>query len=941
MSITLVGRDEELRSIEAFLERVEAGPTGLVLSGEPGIGKTILWEAAVEQCRRNSRVLSCRCLETEASLSFGGLSDLVGSAFEEVAPSLPVPRRHALEVALLLSEPGDQPVNPRAIGLGLLDVVRALADRAPLVIAVDDLHWLDSSTSRVLLMALRRLSEERVGFLATVREARDVRIPFELERPFPEEWLSRLSLRPLSLGALHRLLRERLGLELTRPELVRLGEATAGNPFFALELGRERVRIGARLEPRKPLPVPARLGALFEQRLERLPEETRAVLLAVAALDRPTVETVAAAHTEPRRVHDALAVAAREGVIGLDGSRIRFAHPLLASACYEHLPLWQRRETHKALAAVVKGDEERVRHLALAATGEDAALAADLDAVAIAAEARGASAAAELLELAAELTPSDQAEEWRRRRLQAAWEYLHAGDSEHGATIMEQLLAEARPGGERSDVLFQLAWVRHPADLRARVACFEEALREAAGDDCRAALILASRAGDRLSHDPSGALVDARAGLEKAERIEQPPLPETWRRHDLRAPAFVLATAIARLAYVETCTLAVTPGLLERGLTVEAPLTAASHFMYWNSPTAILAHRLMLRDNLEHARAILERKEAELKSDWIRGSALLHLTVLEWLSGRWRRALEHGAEALDLAEQVHGDLGRIRALQPVALVEAHLGCVDDARAKAEEALEKARAASDEITAIESVGVLGHLELALGNVEVAAGYLRLLPGRLVTLGWNDPSSPLWPDAIETLIRYGELAGARTCVEQYEERAQRASRRSLACAARCRGLLAAAEGDLPAAFEAFDRALGELAALPYPFERARTLLALGQVLRQARQRRAGREALERSLAIFEELEARLWVKQARSELKRISGRPAGSEQLTETEQRVASLAGQGLSNKEIAAALFMSVHTVEAHLTHVYRKLGVKSRAALAHRLAAAANDAAKV
>src|SRR6266508_3282170 len=940
MSITLVGREGELRSIEAFLERVEVGPTGLVFSGEPGIGKTILWEAAVEQCRRNSRVLSCRCLETEASLSFGGLSDLVGSAFEEVAPSLPVPRRHALEVALLLSEPGDQPVNPRAIGLGLLDVVRALADRAPLVIAVDDLHWLDSSTSRVLLMALRRLSEERVGFLATVREARDVRIPFELERPFPEEWLSRLSLRPLSLGALHRLLRERLGLELTRPELVRLGEATAGNPFFALELGRERVRIGARLEPRKPLPVPASLGALLEQRLERLPEKTRAVLLAVAALDRPTVEKVAATHTEPRRVHHALALAAGEGVIELDGSRIRFAHPLLASACYEHLPLWRRRETHRALAAVVKGDEERVRHLALAATGEDAALAADLDAVAIAAEARGASAAAELLELAAELTPSDQAGEWRRRRLQAAWEYLHAGDFEHSATIMEQLLAEAQTGGERSDVLFQLVWVRRPVDLRARAGYFEEALREASGDDRRAALILASRAGDRLHYDPTGALVDARAAVTKAERIEQPPVPQRWDRHDLRAPAFVLAAAIARLAYVETCTLAVTPGLLERGLTVEARLTAGSHFTYWNSPTAMLAHRLTVRDDLERARAILERKEAELTSDWIRSSVLLDLALLEWLSGRWHRALEHGTEALELAEQVHG-LGRVRALQEVALVEAHLGRVDNAQAQAAEALEEARAASDEITAIETLGVVGHLELALGNVEAAAGYLRELPERLVTLGWNDPSSPLWPDAIETLIRYGELAGAQTYVEQYEERAQRASRRSLACAARCRGLLAAAEGDLPAAFEAFDRALGELAALPYRFERDHTLLALGQVLRQARRRRAGREALEQSLAIFEELEARLWVEQARSELKRISGRPAGSEQLTETEQRVASLAGQGLSNKEIGAALFMSVHTVEAHLTRVYRKLGVKSRAALAHRLAAVANDGAKV
>jgi DNA-binding CsgD family transcriptional regulator len=156
-----------------------------------------------------------------------------------------------------------------------------------------------------------------------------------------------------------------------------------------------------------------------------------------------------------------------------------------------------------------------------------------------------------------------------------------------------------------------------------------------------------------------------------------------------------------------------------------------------------------------------------------------------------------------------------------------------------------------------------------------------------------------------------------------------------------LLAAADGDLPGAFESFQNALDELAGLTYPFERARTLLALGQVDRQARRRRAGREALEQALAIFEELEARLWVEQARSELNRISGRPAGSKRLTETEQRIASLAGQGLSNKEIAETLFMSVHTVEAHLTRVYRKLGVRSRAALAHRLATAPSDVAKM
>ena len=145
-----------------------------------------------------------------------------------------------------------------------------------------------------------------------------------------------------------------------------------------------------------------------------------------------------------------------------------------------------------------------------------------------------------------------------------------------------------------------------------------------------------------------------------------------------------------------------------------------------------------------------------------------------------------------------------------------------------------------------------------------------------------------------------------------------------AARCRGLLSAAEGDLAAAFAAFERALAERRSAPYPLERGRTLLCLGTVRRQAQQKKAAREALEQALAIFEELGARLWAEKARAELRRISGRPPAAEELTETERRVAELAAQGRTNKEIAAELFMGVSTVEAHLSRVYRKLGVRAR-----------------
>jgi len=940
MSITLVGRDEELRSIEAFLDLVGTGPAGLVFSGEPGIGKTILWEAAVERCRRESLVLSCRCLGTEASLSFGGLSDLVGSVLDQVAATLPGPRRHALEVALLLSDPGDQHVNARAIGLALLDVMRGLASRRPLVIAVDDLQWLDPSSSRVLQMALHRLGEERVGFLATVREAPDARIPFELERSFREGRLSQLSLRGLSLAGLHRLLPERLGLQLTRPELVRVGDATAGNPFFALELGRELVRTGARPHPRQPLPVPDRLSSLIRRRLGRLPAPTRAVLLAVAALARPTVDAVAAPQRDQQSVFEALQLAVREGVIELDDTRVRFTHPLLASACYQQAPLWRRREVHRVLAGVVGEDEERVRHLALAATGPDSDLAADLEAAAVAASTRGSSAAAELLDLAAELTPRYDGSELRRRRMAAALFYSHAGESRHSVALLERLLSEAPTGVERADVLLLLAMFA-PCAVPASLEFCDEALIEAAGDEGRTIRILATRVTVRTQIDVPGALTDGREAVEKAERFLELPQHERSGRVDRHTPPGLLRAAIARLAYAETTALTDTPGLLERGVALEAGLGAPRHVEYWDSPSAMLAHRLMFRDELDRARAILEGRLAQYTSDAARNAAHAHLSWLEWLSGRWRLALDHGIEAIELAELSDVSIARARALQQTALVEAHLGRIEAARRRAEQALEAGRATASEIFTVESLGVLGHLELALGNVEAAAGYLRELPGRLVSLGWNDPSSPLWPDTIETLVALGELMQARTYLDQYEERARHASRRSFACAARCRGSLAAAEGDSRAAFEAFDEALAQPAEPPYLFERGRTLLALGQTQRRLKQKRTTRDSLVAALAIFDELGARLWAEKARAELKRISGRRHSSAELTHTERRVAALASQGLSNKEIAATLSVSVHTVSAHLTRVYRKLGVRSRTALAHQLALAPDEAAKV
>jgi DNA-binding NarL/FixJ family response regulator len=204
--------------------------------------------------------------------------------------------------------------------------------------------------------------------------------------------------------------------------------------------------------------------------------------------------------------------------------------------------------------------------------------------------------------------------------------------------------------------------------------------------------------------------------------------------------------------------------------------------------------------------------------------------------------------------------------------------------------------------------------------------------------NDPTLPVWADAIETLVGLGELDRAAAYLEHCSDSAERLDS-SLAREGvlRCRGLLASAEGDSDAALAAFEHLLAEVPDPPWPFERARTLLCLGTVRRQAQQKKAAREALAQALAIFDELGARLWAEKAQAELRRISGRSPASDELTEAEQRVAELAAQGRTNKEIAAELFMGLSTVESHLSHVYRKLGVR-RAELAARLATEAAEA---
>jgi class 3 adenylate cyclase/DNA-binding CsgD family transcriptional regulator len=912
----VVGRSDELASVQSFLSGIQQGPTALVLAGEPGIGKTVIWEACVREAEeRFGRVLLHRGLEAEATLSFAGLSDLLESVFDEIAGLVPLPRRRALEVALLLVEPGDRAIDPRAIGLAVLDVLRLLAERGPVVVAVDDVQWIDGPSAGVLQMAFRRLRSEQVGFLATLREAPDVMMPFELQRSFPEDRLRQLSLGPLDLSALYHLLKDRVGLELTRPELTRVQEAAGGNSFFALEFGRELERQGAKLEAGKPLPVSGSLAKLLAARLARLSPESRSVLLTAAIAARPTVDVMAEAHNDREHVLTALDAAARDGVVQLDGPRIRFAHPLLASVCYEEASPSDRRAAHRAIAAAVTDVEERARHLALAADGPDAATASDLETAAEQAAARGATAAAaELCELAAGLTADPALA--RRRRLRAAHFDRLAGDAERAVAILDDLLVDAPPGPERADIFLALAST-FKAGSRTPISLCTQALAEAAGDDRRTARILAFRSWNRqLDADVKGSLADARSALESAERVGDPEL---------------LAVAIQQLGRAETWAGAITPGNLERGVEIEEEHRLA--FESLHSPRFAYARWLLHVGELDRVREIAEDIDAQAAARGDESSRVHNgwiLGILEWLAGRWPFALELTTARWELADQIQNPHSRGWVGRAKALIEIDLGLVEQARATIEETFDSA----DPLPRVLALGLQGRLELALGNLEGAGQLLREAPARLLEWGLADPTLTIWADSIETLAALGELDRARVYTESYEGNAARlGSTWAVAGAARCRGLLATAERDLDAAHAAFGRALATLENSPFEFERGRTLLCRGATHRRGQQKRAARDDLEQALAIFDELGARLWADKARDELKRISGRAPGAEGLTETEGLVSSLAAQGRTNKEIAAELYMGVSTVEAHLSRAYRKLGIRSRSALAARLRA--------
>jgi DNA-binding CsgD family transcriptional regulator len=906
MTTAIIGRDDELASVHAFVDGVWEGPSALVLEGEAGIGKSTLWLAGVEYARnRGLRVLSARPAEAERTLAHVGLADLFEDVRDHVLPALTPPRRRALEVALLVEE-ATEAVEPGALGIATRDALHLLAEGGPLVVAIDDLQWFDPSSGNALSFAARRLGATPVSLLVARRLAGEAQ-PSALEQALGAAGVRRLPVGPLTVGALHRFLLDRLDRPFARQTLLRIHERSRGNPLLAVELARY---LDEDARAARSLHVPETLEELLRARISGLPAATRSALALASAFGTASVSLLLRAGAEARALQSAVSA----HVIELDGDAIRFTHPLLSAVVYQDLGD-ERRLVHRRIAELVDDPLLHARHLALSQDEPDADVAAALeDAVGLATR-RGASAvAAELAEQAQRLTPAEEHGLRHRRGLAAARAHSAAGEWPRARAIAAELLDETDDVSLRADALILLAELE---SVDRAVVLLEEALGEAAPRPelqselhCRLAWATRFRTGYVR------ALKHGRQALALADRLEDDVLRARarsvlallgWMVGDADAPqlpssARDFATALGGERPVQEATLA---------------------FVNTFAPAA----------RREEARALLESEYREWRErDELRGArALWGLAWIEFFAGRWALAEEHAIEAHELAIQYGLEVPQNHL--PIALVAVHRGELELAREHSERAL----ALAEEQLGLhppQHLAILGLVAFWSGDATEAERRLAAADRQAAALGWGEPSIRWWSaDHVELLVGLDRLDDAVQALDVWEADAARLGREwVLAHVARCRGLVAGARGDNQEALHGLDRAVAEHEVVGDPFGRARALLALGTVRRRDRQKRAAREAIEAALAGFETLGAAGWAQRARAELGRVGGRKPGGGELTPTERRLADLVAEGRSNREIAAALFVTPKSVGTALSRLYAKVGVHSRTELLRRLA---------
>jgi len=906
---TIVGRDDELRAIEAFVSDAPDGASALVLEGEPGIGKSTLWRRGVDVATEHGlRVLAARPAEAERSHAHAALGDLLEDALDDVSDELPAPRLHALRVALLLEPPDPGGSSQRIVGVATRSALELLAERGPLAIAIDDEQWLDGSSAAALRFAVRRLTAPIRLLVSRRPDSRGM-----VDGAVADESIETLAVGPLSLGAIHQLVHERVGTSFARSTLRRVHETSGGNPFYAIELARALASRAAVDDPTQPLPVPARLEELVQARLEGFEGRTREALALAAAHPRLTAAQLTAAGYD--RV--VLEPAVDGQVVELTERAVRFTHPLVASVLYQGLSPEERVRAHAVLAGLVDDPVDRARHLAVSTEAPDTEVAATVERAVATANARGAPlVAAELSEHALRLSPPDASADAERRLADAARAHLDAGEVERSRKLAEELVARMPRGAQRAEALVLMAAIEHE-ELQRSVPLLRQALREA-GDSPALAASIHRRlcAALRFTEGYAAAEEHARAAVELAEQVDD---------DDLSAAALAMlaivrfnrgasdALQIAERAYdlARTCT------DLRARLDADFGL---SHVLVWSHDNA-------------RARAVLAQAQREWsdRAEYASAAVSWYRALLELHSGHLVLADELAEQARDLSVQYARDEAESpQNLFLVALVAAYRGRLNRAGELAEQSLRLTETSGTLLAAPSAT--LGLIALWGGDAPAAVARFAAADRAAARAQQDEPSMHWWcGDHVEALLELDRIDDGVTLLDGWEDGGRRLGRTwVLAQTARCRGLVAAARGDVGSAEELLDAAAARHDELGDPFAKARALLALGVVRRRARQKRPAHDAIQGAVATFDAIGADGWAERARGELGPIGGRTRHDD-LTPAERRVAELVALGRTNREVAAALFLAERTVESHLSHVYAKLGIRSRTELARVL----------
>jgi DNA-binding CsgD family transcriptional regulator len=906
----LLGRGGECGRIHGLLDDARRGRSGaLVIRGDPGIGKSALLRYAVEHAD-GLRVLTAQGVESESELPFSGLSELlrpVLACLDEIPP----PQAAALRGALALGPPaaGDR----FTIYAATLSLLAAAAEETGLLAVIDDAHWLDSSSAESLLFASRRLAAEGVALLLAVREGEPG------ANDFPG--LEGVVLSGLGEDAARALVAATEERTVSAAVFARLYEATRGNPLALLEIPTvlTRAQLSGAEPLSEPLPAGGALERTFARRVAALPPETQQALLAAAASESTAMDVVARAAALLGVRVDALEPAETAGVVRIAGGRLEWRHPLTRSAVYHGATESERRAAHHALANVLTG-HRRAWHLAAAALAPDEAVAVALEEAAL--EARrgsGHAAAATTFERSARLTPDG--EERARRLLEAAEDFQVAGQLGRALGLLDEALECVEDPGRRADVQHLRGRIQMLAGgpREAYDLLIAEAGRIEARDPARAARMLADATlTSTMTGDLEETLATARRAAELAERVGGA----------AEGVLALLGNALILRGEVEQGY----PYLAHAREVFERSDPLAGAFLVHSA-----GHGSVWVEDYAEARHVLDRVIDAARAASAVGLLSFPLSVrseLDFRTGRWPEAYAGAAEAVGLAEEAGQANQASFSLSCLAHVEAGQGREDDCRLHAGRALELVEATGSESIRTYAWSSLGFLELTLGRPEQARPHLERVTRLVVEHGLGEPGVVWWaPDLIEAYTRSGRSSDAENALAAFELQAKRTQRNwALATAARCRGLLAgddAFEDEFAEALRLHDRT-------PTPFERARTELSFGERLRRAKRPLDARHPLRVALETFERLGAEPWAEVARAELAATGERQArreqsGLQELTPQELQIALLVAEGATNREVAAALFLSPKTIEFHLGKVYRKIGVRSRTELARRI----------